>query len=224
MDSLPAGGLSPALADGEAEHRLNETHAGARGLNASLPHHLYFSHRFYRAPPILRVCCRTFSYPRSRRRRRHATRERYGCARGNPHHDSQTDACHFPSPCRLQSARHRSACAHPKIIRASQPRKLRFRFFLNLNHLRALRGAKGHRLDSRQRESSISQLLTADPKSLRRPQVEENARTCALFSRFLQRTRESWTGWRREADSNLRDPSGFGARDSTRVWLTIRHE
>jgi hypothetical protein len=35
--------------------------------------------------------------------------------------------------------------------------------------------AKGHRLDSRQREASISQLLTAGSKLLRCPQVEENA-------------------------------------------------
>jgi hypothetical protein len=40
----------------------------------------------------------------SRRPRRPETRERDGCARGNPHHDSQTDACRFPSTCRLRSA------------------------------------------------------------------------------------------------------------------------
>jgi hypothetical protein len=35
---------------------------------------------------------------------------------------------------------------------------------------------KGHRLDSRQRESSINQLLTTESKLLRCPQIEENAR------------------------------------------------
>jgi hypothetical protein len=38
---------------------------------------------------------------------------------------------------------------------------------------------KGHRLDTRQRESSINQLLSAESKPLRFPQVEENPRTCA---------------------------------------------
>ena len=85
-------------------------------------------------------------------------------------------------------------------------------------------GAKGHRLDPRQRESSINQLLTAEFKLLRCPQVEENARTCALFSIYPQRTRKSWTAWRRGADSNPRDASGFEGRNSTRVWRTIRPE
>ena len=61
---------------------------------------------------------------------------------------------------------------------------------------------EGHRLGSRQRESSINQLLTAESELLPYPRVEENARTCALFSSFLQRTRKSWTGWRREGNSN----------------------
>ncbi len=71
---------------------------------------------------------------------------------------------------------------------------------------------EGHRLDSRQRESSINQLLTAESKLLRCPQIEENARRCALFSSFLWRTRNLRTGWRRGGDSNPRDPF-----ESTRV-------
>ena len=41
--------------------------------------------------------------------------------------------------------------------------------------------AIGHRLDSRQRESSISQLLASEPKLLRCPRFGENARSCAGF-------------------------------------------
>ena len=63
--------------------------------------------------------------------------------------------------------------------------------------------SKGHRLDSRQRESSLNQLLTAESTPLRCPQIEENARACALFSSFLQRTRKSRTGWRMvQSDAN----------------------
>jgi hypothetical protein len=72
--------------------------------------------------------------------------------------------------------------------------------------------AKGHRLNSRQRESSINQLLTAESWLLWCSQVEENARTCALFSRFLRRWRKTPTRWRRGGDSNPRDPF-----ESTRV-------
>ena len=42
-------------------------------------------------------------------------------------------------------------------------------------------GAKGHRLGSRQRGSSLSQLLTAESKPLRCPRLEDNARTCGIF-------------------------------------------
>src|SRR5580704_8685383 len=45
---------------------------------------------------------------------------------------------------------------------------------------------EGHRLDSRQRKSSMIQRLTAESKLLRSPRgVEENARRCALFSSLL---------------------------------------
>src|SRR5258708_26723398 len=71
---------------------------------------------------------------------------------------------------------------------------------------------EGHRLDSRQRESSINQLLTAESKLLRCPQIEENARRWALFSSFLWRTRNLRTGCRRGGDPNPRDPF-----ESTRV-------
>jgi hypothetical protein len=57
--------------------------------------------------------------------------------------------------------------------------------------------------DSRRRESSINQMPTVESKLLRCPQVEENARICALFSSFLQRTRESRTGWWSEQDLNF---------------------
>ena len=66
---------------------------------------------------------------------------------------------------------------------------------------------EGHRLDSRQRESSLNQVLTADSRLLRCPQVAENARMRALFSIFPRRARKSRTAWRREGDSNSRDPS-----------------
>jgi hypothetical protein len=42
-------------------------------------------------------------------------------------------------------------------------------------------GAKGHRLGSRQRESSINQLLAAASKLLRSPRVEENAQRAQYF-------------------------------------------
>ena len=61
---------------------------------------------------------------------------------------------------------------------------------------------EGHRIDSRQRESSINQLLRAETKRLQCPQVEENARTCAVFSIFLQRTRKMRTDWRGDSHSN----------------------
>jgi hypothetical protein len=92
----------------------------------------------------------------SRRPRRHATRERDDCARGNPHHHSQTDACHFPFPCRLQSARHRSACAHPKIITREPAAQAPVPSLPEPKSPRALRGAKGQRLEPQQRESSIN--------------------------------------------------------------------
>src|ERR1700722_6821964 len=47
---------------------------------------------------------------------------------------------------------------------------------------------------------------------LRCPQVEEIARTCAVFSSFPQSAQKSRTGWRRGGDSNPRDPF-----ESTRV-------
>jgi hypothetical protein len=75
-----------------------------------------------------------------------------------------------------------------------------------------LGAAVGHRLDCRQRESSINRLLKPESKLLRCPQVEGNARAFALFSSFLSRTRKSRTGWRRGGDSNPRDPF-----ESTRV-------
>jgi len=83
---------------------------------------------------------------------------------------------------------------------------------------------EGHRLASRQRESGINQLLTAESKLLRSPQPEENARTCDLFSDFLQRARKSRTVWRRGADSNPRDPLAFDGRNVARGWPTIRPE
>ena len=52
----------------------------------------------------------------------------------------------------------------------------------------------------------------AESKLLRCPRVDENARTYALSSILPQRTRKSWTGWRRGGDSNPRDPF-----ESTRV-------
>jgi hypothetical protein len=62
---------------------------------------------------------------------------------------------------------------------------------------------KGHRLDSRPRESSLAELLRAESKLLRCPQVEQNARACAIFSRFLRRTRRSRTDWRMaQSDAN----------------------
>ena len=45
--------------------------------------------------------------------------------------------------------------------------------------------------------------MTAESKLLRCPQVEEDAPTCALFSRFLQKAGISWTGWRMtQSDAN----------------------
>jgi hypothetical protein len=44
-----------------------------------------------------------------------------------------------------------------------------------------LLSAKGHRLGSQQRESSIIQQLSAESELLRSPQVAESARTCQLF-------------------------------------------
>src|SRR5260370_26167260 len=82
---------------------------------------------------------------------------------------------------------------------------------------------KGHRLDIRRRESSINQQLTFESKLLRCPEVQEIRENSALFSRLLQRTRKSWTGWRREMDSNSRDPFGFDGRRSTRGWRTFGH-
>ena len=78
-------------------------------------------------------------------------------------------------------------------------------------------GAKGHRLGSRQRESSLSQLLTAESELLRAPRAEENARTCALFSSFLQRAQKSPTGWRRGGDLNPRNPSEFTRSPGVRL-------
>ena len=48
----------------------------------------------------------------------------------------------------------------------------------------------------------INRLLTAESKLLRCPQIEENARTCALFSSFRQRRRKSRTAWRSAVNSN----------------------
>src|SRR5260370_20370322 len=61
---------------------------------------------------------------------------------------------------------------------------------------------KGHRLDIRRRESSINQQLTFESKLLRCPEVQEIRENSALFSRLLQRTRKSWTGWRSAVISN----------------------
>ena len=52
------------------------------------------------------------------------------------------------------------------------------------------------------RESSISEVLTAKLELLRCPQIGESARACALFSRLLPRTRKSGTAWRRGLNSN----------------------
>ena len=73
-------------------------------------------------------------------------------------------------------------------------------------------GAKGHRLDSRPRESSRTRLLTVESQLLRCPHSKENARACALSSSLPYRTRNLRTGWRRGGDSNPRDPF-----ESTRV-------
>ena len=70
----------------------------------------------------------------------------------------------------------------------------------------------GHRLDSRQRESCISQLQTRESDLVRCPRGQEKCATCALFSILPQRARKSWTAWRRGGDSNPRDPF-----ESTRV-------
>ena len=72
--------------------------------------------------------------------------------------------------------------------------------------------AKGHRLGSLQRESIINQLLAAESRLLRCPQVEQSTRTRATLLIFWQRTRKKRTGWRRGGDSNPRDPF-----ESTRV-------
>jgi len=82
----------------------------------------------------------------------------------------------------------------------------------------------GHRLDSRQRESCISQLQTRESDLLRCPRGQEKCATCAQFSIFPQRARKSWTGWRREVDSNPRTPSGFQGQNSTRVGRNSRPE
>ncbi len=62
----------------------------------------------------------------------------------------------------------------------------------------------------------------AAPKLLRGPQVEENARTCAIFSSFPQRKRKSRTVWRRGRHLNPRGPSGISPRNSARVWPSIQ--
>jgi hypothetical protein len=82
-------------------------------------------------------------------------------------------------------------------------------------------GAKGHRLDSRQRESSINQVLTAESKLLRCPPVGENARTCALFSSSLQRARKSRTGWRMGqsgSNASLRSNSLINRQDTGNIF------
>jgi hypothetical protein len=57
--------------------------------------------------------------------------------------------------------------------------------------------AEGHPPRFSQRESSINHLLTAESKPLRCPRLEDNARTCAVFSIFPQRTQKQRTAWRR---------------------------
>src|SRR5258708_6575277 len=82
--------------------------------------------------------------------------------------------------------------------------------------------AKGHRLDSRQRESTFNQLLLSETEILRCPQVGQNPRTRALFSSFLQRTRKQRTPWRREGDLNPRDPLKLMGGNLAGVWPTIQ--
>jgi hypothetical protein len=56
---------------------------------------------------------------------------------------------------------------------------------------------KGPRLDSRQRESSINQLLTAKSKRLRCPLRSKKMRQHAQYFRFLRGERENrGRGWR----------------------------
>src|SRR5580692_9177471 len=63
--------------------------------------------------------------------------------------------------------------------------------------------AKGHRLGSLQRESIINQLLAAESRLLRCPQVEQSTRTRATLLIFWQRTRKKRTGWRMtQSDTN----------------------
>jgi len=54
---------------------------------------------------------------------------------------------------------------------------------------------KGHRFDSRPRESDIRQLVMAESKLLRRPPVEENAGIPGLH-RWIVIERSSWAATR----------------------------
>jgi hypothetical protein len=56
------------------------------------------------------------------------------------------------------------------------------------------------------------------------PPTCKRSRWRALFGDSSGEYREIRTVWRRGADSNPRDPSGFEGRNSTRVWRTIRPE
>jgi hypothetical protein len=68
-------------------------------------------------------------------------------------------------------------------------------------------GAKGHRLDSRQRESSIDQHLAAESKPLRCLQVEENARDMRTIFEFPAENPKSRTAWRMRQSAANRSPS-----------------
>jgi len=68
-------------------------------------------------------------------------------------------------------------------------------------------GERGNRLASRPRESGINQQLTGESRHLWCPKVEENSRTCAVFSGSLQRTLRPRTAWR--GDSRYELPSPF---------------
>src|ERR1035437_4088757 len=56
------------------------------------------------------------------------------------------------------------------------------------------------------------------------PPTRVNRAPRADFIASLKSSETCQTDWRRGADSNPRDPSGFEGRNSTRVWRTIRPE
>jgi hypothetical protein len=81
---------------------------------------------------------------------------------------------------------------------------------------------EGHRLDSRQRESTINRLLTAESKLLRCPQVEENARNMRSIFNIPSENAEKADRVAERGGIEPPGPLAFDRMNSAQIWRTIR--